>query len=75
MNKVSFEAAAKELEEIVSKLEASDLSLDASFLLFEKGMELSKYCSECLADMEKKVRVLVDTQDEGKEVPFTGADV
>lgn len=55
----NFEKSLEQLQEIVSKLEAGDVSLDESLTLFEKGIKLSKSCQKILDDAEKKVSVLV----------------
>jgi exodeoxyribonuclease VII small subunit len=39
-----FESAIGELEKIVKQLEEGDLPLDKSLALFERGVELSRYC-------------------------------
>ena len=41
---LSFEECLKELEEIVSKLESKDISLDDAVKYYQKGLELSKRC-------------------------------
>ena len=69
--KLSFEAAMKELEALVARLEAPDISLDESFALFQRGIELSKHCAGCLNDVEKRVRILVGSDGEGTEMPFS----
>ena len=56
---LSFEALFSELEETVAKLEAGDLSLDESLALFQRGMELSKRCTEMLEKAELRIRELV----------------
>lgn len=55
----SFEQLFRELEETVTKLEAGDLSLDESLVLFERGMELSKKCGEMLDQAELRIKQLV----------------
>lgn len=62
----NFEKSIKELEEIVSRLERGDTSLDESLELFEKGIKLSKQCQKTLDEAEKKVSVLVG--DENGEI-------
>ena len=52
-----------ELEDIVSKLEAGDITLDASLELFEKGIKLANFCQKKLDEAEKKVKVLTSTDD------------
>ena len=54
-----FEESMKELEEIVSKLENGDATLDESLAYFEKGIKLSKSCQKMLDTAEKKVSVLL----------------
>ncbi len=55
MDKLTFEQAMKRLEEIVKLLEDSSTSLDTSVELFQEGIQLSKYCSDKLNDVEDKV--------------------
>lgn len=55
----NFEKSIKELEEIVSRLEQGDVTLDESLELFEKGIKLSKKCQKILDEAEKKVSVLL----------------
>lgn len=54
----SFEAALAELEEIVAKLEAGDLSLQASLAAYRRGAELLAYCQAQLKDAQQQVEVL-----------------
>src|SRR4029079_4341892 len=53
-----FEAALAELEEIVKKLEGGDLTLEASLALYERGVELSRFCHARLEDAERRVEIL-----------------
>ena len=63
-----FEDAISELEAIVDKLEKGELSLDESIEYFQKGIELSKYCSKKLDEVDKKISILTeDEQGELKE--------
>lgn len=55
-----FEESIKELEKIVEKLEKGEIGLDESLELFEKGIKLSKVCSDMLDKAEKKVSVLIN---------------
>jgi len=61
----------KRLDEIVQNLEKGDLSLEDSLKNFEEGMRLIKFSSKKLEEVEKKVTMLVRT-DDGKpeQVPF-----
>ena len=60
---ISFEEAMKQLEEIATQLEKNDLDLDTSVKKFEEGMKLSKYCSKILEDAEKRITVLINSED------------
>ena len=54
-NEKNIEDVFQELDVIAEKLESSDTSLEDSFLLYKKGMELLKYCSGKLDTVEKKM--------------------
>lgn len=71
MADISFENAIKQLEQIVKQLESGDIPLDESLALFEKGVALTKVCSEKLNSAEKRVKLLVKDGDEVKEGEFT----
>ena len=53
--KQTFEQAMEKLEQIVQDLESGDPSLDAAIKNFEDGIKLSKFCSEKLNEMEKRI--------------------
>ncbi len=59
----TFEESMTELESIVTKLEAGDVTLDDSIALFEEGIKLAKNCQKKLDDAEKKVKLLTTTPD------------
>lgn len=59
----TFEESMTELEKIVTKLEAGDVTLDDSIELFEEGIKLAKSCQKKLDDAEKKVKLLTTTAD------------
>ena len=68
-----FETALKSLEEIVSQLEAGDLTLDRALELFEQGVKISRFCNSKLEEAERKVETLIRNTDGSlAEVPFTG---
>jgi exodeoxyribonuclease VII small subunit len=70
-SKPSFEKAMKDLEKIVKSLESGDLPLEKALETFEKGIQLSRFCSETLDEAEKRVTQLM-TDEEGTPVeqPF-----
>ena len=53
-----FESAISELETIVNTLEEGDLSLDKSLELFERGVQLSRFCHQRLEEAERRIEVL-----------------
>ena len=55
-----FEAANAELESIVKKLEEGDLPLEQSLALYERGVQLSRFCHARLEDAERRIEVLTD---------------
>ena len=59
-----FEKSIKELEKIADSLENEKISLDESIALFEKGVKLSKDCSEYLENAKQKIILLTDAQEE-----------
>lgn len=63
-----FEAAIAELEGIVRKLEEGDLALEASLQLYERGVQLSRFCHARLQDAEHRIEILTER---GELKPFT----
>jgi exodeoxyribonuclease VII small subunit len=55
-----FESAIGELEKIVKQLEEGDLPLDRSLALFERGVELSRYCHDQLGAAQRRIEVLTE---------------
>ena len=49
------EAALKQLEEIVTKLERGDVPLEESIAIYERGEALKKRCEALLAEAEERV--------------------
>ena len=67
---MNFEDSMKRLEEIAAELEKNDLDLDTSVAKFEEGMNLSKQCSKMLEDAEKKISILIKTEEGIAEEDF-----
>ena len=57
-NVKDFESAIKELEAIVKALEEGDLALEQSLELFERGIQLSRFCHTRLEDAERRIELL-----------------
>ena len=54
---VSMEEAFQELDAILEKLEGKDISLEDSFALYQKGMELVKTCNSKIDTVGKMKKV------------------
>jgi exodeoxyribonuclease VII small subunit len=63
-----FEAAIAELESIVKKLEEGDLALERSLELYERGVQLSRFCHARLEEAERRIEIL-DERGELKPAP------
>ena len=61
-----FEKSIKELEVIANSLENDQISLEQSIALFEKGVKLSKDCSEYLEAAKQKIITLTDAEEENE---------
>jgi exodeoxyribonuclease VII small subunit len=59
MAKKKFEDTLGELEKIVQRLEDPDVPLEEAVALFEEGIKLSRFCSQKLDEVEKRVDVLM----------------
>lgn len=66
VEKLTYEKALEELDEIVSALEGDEQSLEAALALFERGQALAKHCARLLDEAELKVQQLTseDTLEE-----------
>ena len=65
MAKKKFEDTLLELEKIVQRLEDPDVPLDEAVALFEDGIKLSRFCSQKLDEVEKRVDLLVKDEQGG----------
>ena len=64
MTEQSLETVYEQLDEIVEQLEAEDVSLEDSFGLYHKGMDLLKVCNEKIDTIEKKMMILDENGEE-----------
>ncbi len=53
-----LEEVFAELDQVVSKLEAYEISLEDSFKLYQKGMDLLKECNDKIDKVEKQILIL-----------------
>ena len=66
---LSFEEAMTKLEEIVNKLEDGDVPLEKAIQYYQEGMQLSKFCSDKLSNVEKQMEQIMNEQ--GELEPFS----
>lgn len=63
----SLEELMIEIEDILEKMDEKDISLEDSFLLYEKGMKKLKMCNDKIDQVEKKMLVI---NEEGEQEEF-----
>lgn len=63
MGKKTFESSMKQLEAIVRELEDGDLPLEQAVSKFEEGILVSRRCSQLLNETEKRITVLLQSED------------
>ena len=67
MSEKSLETVFEELEQVITKLETEENSLEESFKLYHQGMDLLKACNEKIDAVEKKMMIL---DEDGEEHEF-----
>ena len=65
-----FEAAMRDLEAIVERLEQGDLPLEESLAAFERGVMLTRSCQTALKVAEQKVEILLKKAGESSVEDF-----
>lgn len=53
-----FESAIAELDGIVKRMEEGDLTLEKSMELYERGLQLSRFCHARLEEAERRIEIL-----------------
>ncbi|MBR2213150.1 MAG: exodeoxyribonuclease VII small subunit [Eubacterium sp.] len=64
MAKNNIEDNFKELDEILEKMQDEDVSLDESFEMYKKGIEIVKDSNEQIEKIEKQIEVLEEESDD-----------
>jgi exodeoxyribonuclease VII small subunit len=60
----NFEEALRELEQILSEIEAGQVGLEESLLKYERGTFLIQHCRAVLNGAEKQIEMLSKAGDE-----------
>jgi exodeoxyribonuclease VII small subunit len=71
---LSFEEAMERLETIVGKLESGDVPLETAIELFQEGMKLSQLCGAKLEQVERKIEMLIESENGIHKKPFAPAN-
>lgn len=73
--KLSFESAMKELEEIVVEMEKGEIPLELSLKKFERGIQLARQSQQQLKDAEQKIQVLMQSNGEDTLTSFDSEEL
>lgn len=68
---LDFEAALRELQAIVEKMESGEQTLEEALASFQRGVELTRSCQKGLKDAEQRVEKLVRENGELKVRPLS----
>ena len=61
--KIGLEQLLEQLEQVMETMESSELSLEQSFDLYKKGMDLLLQCNQAIDKVEKELIILEGTND------------
>ena len=64
--KINLKETFQELEEILHKLESSNIDIDEMVKLYEHGMKLTEECKNKIEDAEQKIKII--NQDENESI-------
>lgn len=67
-----FESALTELDAIVRKMEEGELTLEKSMELYERGLQLSRFCHTTLESAERRIELLNDRGEVRTAPPSLG---
>ncbi|MCY3832296.1 MAG: exodeoxyribonuclease VII small subunit [Chloroflexi bacterium] len=65
IEKLSYEAAYEELEALVAQMENSELPLETSVALYERGQKLAAHCQALLEEAELKIKLVDEASADG----------
>jgi len=64
---INYEAAFAALQEVITKLENSELPLEEALKLYEKGKKLSDQCAKLLENAQLRVSTLGQAENDTEE--------
>ena len=59
-----MEEAFEELNELLTKMDSDQISLEDSFKLYQEGVQLVRYCNEKIDKVEKQLMILYEMVEE-----------
>ena len=68
LDKMTFEEAMNELENLVESLDKGNISLDQAILAYDRGSQLKDYCQKKLTEAKMKVET-IQSSDNSEIVP------
>ena len=68
LEKLTFEKAMKELEELVDSLDKGNVSLDEAIAAYDRGSQLKDYCEKKLQEAKMKVDT-IQASDNADTIP------
>ena len=72
-DKFNFNKGLLELENIISKMESGELSLEDSLKNFEEGVKIHRKCHTALIDAEQRIKILTEQDNYNEEKQFGGS--
>lgn len=69
-DKFNFNKGLLDLENIISKMESGELSLEDSLKNFEEGVKIHRKCHTALMDAEQRINILTEQDNYNEEKPF-----
>ena len=69
-DKFNFNKGLLQLEDIITKMESGELSLEDSLKYFEEGVKIHRQCHTALTDAEQRISVLSENDNYSEEKPF-----
>ena len=69
-DKFNFNKGLLDLENIISKMESGELSLEDSLKNFEEGVKIHRKCHSALMDAEQRINILTEQDNYNEEKPF-----
>lgn len=60
----NLESSMTEINQLIDKMEHSELTLEQSLSSFERGITLIKHCQKILVEAEQKVQILMQNNEQ-----------